>query len=265
MRLQGKRALVTGASGGIGRAIATVLARAGAELVLVGRNRERLESVAEALPGSGHVPVAADIAELPGRENILAACRGRLDLLVNNAGINDFALFADQDPATIQRQLEVNLVAPILLTRQLLPLLRSSRGHVINVGSAFGQIGYPGFCAYSAGKFGLRGFSQALGRELSGSGMIVSYLAPRATATDMNSAEVVAMNRELGTATDSPETVAEALLQLVHRPRAELLMGRPERFFARINAFLPGLVDRALYRQLPVIRRHALAAVQGRG
>ncbi|MAC32807.1 MAG: short chain dehydrogenase [Haliea sp.] len=265
MFMSGKRVLVTGASGGIGRAISLALAAAGAELLLVGRHRERLEAVLAELAGGTHRVVTADIATAEGRAAILAACEGMLDLLVNNAGVNDFALFADQAPERLAQQLEINLVAPILLTRQLLPLIQRRRGQIINVGSAFGQIGYPGFCAYSAGKFGLRGFSQALGRELSGSGVIVSYLAPRATHTEMNCAEVTAMNRELGTATDTPEAVAEALMQLVHRPRPELLMGRPERFFARVNAFLPGLVDRALYRQLPVIRRHALAAVQGRG
>jgi short-subunit dehydrogenase len=122
-----------------------------------------------------------------------------------------------------------------------------------------GYLGYPGHAAYCASKFALRGFSEALRRELADGPVRVLHLAPRATRTTMNGAGVCALNAELGVAMDEPATVARELVALVERPARERLLGMPERLFARLNQILPGLVDRALRRQLSIIRRHAPA------
>jgi short-subunit dehydrogenase len=125
------------------------------------------------------------------------------------------------------------------------------------LGSVFGTIGYPGHAVYSATKFALRGFSEALRRELDGTNLRVHYLAPRSTRTKFNSSAVEALNEQFGIAMDSPERVAASLLDMLERNRAEAVIGWPEKLFARLNAMLPRLVDRALAKQLPAIRRYS--------
>jgi short-subunit dehydrogenase len=141
----------------------------------------------------------------------------------------------------------------------LLPLLKQQDdSQIVNIGSTFGSIGYPGFGAYCASKFGLRGFTESLRRELSGSGMQVSYIAPRATDTDLNSDNLVAMNDALGTAMDKPSLVANEVMQIINTPSgADKFLGWPEKLFVRINALLPSIVDSSLRKQLPIIRRYA--------
>ncbi len=152
--------------------------------------------------------------------------------MINNAGISQFALSAQQD---YQQQLQINLLAPMQLCQLLLPQLQQQpEAVIVNVGSAFGSIGYPGFSGYCASKFGLRGFTEALKRELAASPVRVLYFAPRATDTSINSAAVVAMNQQLGTRMDSPEFVAAQLL-------AQLKTRKPDVFSAGRNNFLSNL------------------------
>lgn len=258
MQLNGTTALLTGAGGGIGAAMARALADAGVRLLLVGRTAAPLQTLATEL-GGAHQVLVADLATEDGRDSVQRYCAALpdgLDILVNNAGISDFGAFETQPPARLQELIGTNLLAPMALTQALLPALRRApRGLIVNVGSAFGAIGHPGFAAYCAGKFGLRGFSEALRRELADSTVGVLYLAPRATATAINSTRVLELNAALGNRVDPPEVVAQALLQQLRRERPRHTVGRPERLFVRLNALLPGLLDRALARRLPVIRR----------
>jgi short-subunit dehydrogenase len=248
------RAILTGASGGIGRAIAAALAPHCEELLLVGRNGARLAASAA---GTGARTLIADLTTEEGRA---AVALPGANLLINNAGAADFAWVATQSEAAIERIVAANVLAPMLLTRRLLPELeRQPQAWIVNVGSIFGYLGYPGHAAYCASKFALRGFSEALRRELADGPVRVLYLAPRATRTALNGAEVCALNAELGVAMDEPAAVARALVELLRRPARERLLGMPEALFARLNQLLPGLVDRALRRQLAVIRRHAPA------
>jgi short-subunit dehydrogenase len=136
-------------------------------------------------------------------------------------------------------------------------MLSQRAARIVNVGSILGYLGYPGHAAYSATKFALRGFSEAQRRELADGPVRVTYFAPRATHTALNGAALCALNAELGVAMDTPDAVAAALVALLANPANERLLGMPERLFARLNQIVPGLVDRALRRQLPVIRRHA--------
>lgn len=257
------RAVVTGAGGGIGGAIVTELVRGGAQVLLVGRDLRGLEALSELLaPYRGHMDLfCADLARAADRDKLaayVADWRGGPNVLINNAGQSPFGLYDAMESATLDDLLAVNLHAPMHLSHALLPALRrNAPASIVNVGSVFGAIGYPGYAAYCATKFGLRGFSEALRRELDGSGVAVQYLAPRATRTAGNSPAVERMNRELGTATDSPDRVAKALVSMLVSRKSSAVVGWPEKLFARINAVLPTLVDRTLRGQLPVIRRHA--------
>jgi len=265
MNMKDQVVVLTGASGGIGRAIATQCAQSGARLILAARNSERLEQLRAQLPGGPHVCVAADLASEAGRNQLSAACAeaGGVSVLINNAGINAFGMFADQSAQSIKALIDTNLLSPMLLCQVLLPQLsEQSEARIVNVGSTFGSIGYPGYSSYCASKFGLRGFTEALRRELAGSSVSVSYIAPRATRTAINSDNVVQLNEALGTAMDDPEVVAEQVLQVVNRSaRSDKYLGWPEKLFVRINALLPGLVDSSLRKQLPIIQRFAKSEV----
>lgn len=251
-----QRVLLTGASGGIGRALVTELAEAGAQLLISGRNAETLEALRRHFPARVSA-LPADLTLAEDRRRLVAAAReADCNMLINAAGMNRAELFEDSDDAAIARLVTTNLTATLQLTRALLPQLRTAEhGRLVNLGSAFGQIGYPGQAAYCATKFALHGFSQALRREVADTSLRVLYIAPRATRTAMNAPAVEAMNRELGNTMDSPERVARQVRRAIEHGRKETRLGGPERLFARLNALLPGLVDLALRQQLATIRR----------
>lgn len=252
------RAVVTGAGGGIGAALARVLAPAADGLILVGRQRAPLEALRGSLPTKVDL-VCGDLTEADTLRRIEAAGRamGGINLLVNNAGVSDFHAFETQAPEAIRAMLDINLLAPMLLARQLIPLLKEApAAQIVNIGSVFGSLGYPGFAAYGAGKAGLKGFSQALRRELSDTTVAVRHFAPRATRTPINSAAVSAMNRALGTAEDTPQQVAAALLRFLEATAWQRTLGAKERLFVLLNKLLPALPDQAIRGQLPIIRKY---------
>ena len=252
------RAVLTGAGGGIGSAIARRLAPQADSLILVGRQPARLAALRAEL--GAHVQVVCGDLTSPSTLTAIeqaAQAAGGINLLINNAGISQFHSFATQSPEAIRAMLDTNLLAPMLLTRQLLPLLHQApSAQVINIGSVFGMLGYPGFAAYGASKAGLKGFSQALRRELSDTSIEVRHFAPRATRTAINSTAVNAMNSALGTAEDSPETVAAAFAEFLAGTAWHSTMGRKESFFVLVNRLLPSLPDDAIRKQLSVIRQY---------
>ncbi|HEY5717110.1 MAG TPA: SDR family NAD(P)-dependent oxidoreductase, partial [Motiliproteus sp.] len=182
--------LLTGASGGIGRESARQLAAAGARIIALGRQRGRLEQLLSELPPSRLGPHQAFTADLGDAQQCrqllenLMALEQPPNVLINMAGTNQLRLFDQQDPVQVRQIIDTNFTNTVLLTHTLLPLLRlRPEAMIINVGSIFGSIGFPGYVAYSSSKFALRGFSQALGRELSDTPIQVKYFAPRATRT----------------------------------------------------------------------------------
>jgi short-subunit dehydrogenase len=260
MQLAGKHVVLIGASGGIGAAVARALDAAGAHLLLVARDPKQLKRLHNNLRGDGHQIVAVDITAADGRYELLKAARTfGAEVLINNAGSGQLSLLEDIDDANIEQLIALNLTAPMLLCKAFVPLLRQRANAVIvNVGSILGSIGCAGSTAYCASKFGLRGFTEALRRELADTSIRTIYFAPRATDTTLNSSAAQAMNKALGNAVDSPDHVAAQLLKALARPtRAHHFLGWPEALFVRLNALLPSLVDKALRKQLTTIRHHA--------
>ena len=257
MRLSEARVVLTGASGGIGLAIAADLCAQGARVLAVARHRESLEPLLKRFPQHLHW-VGADLTLLADRHKVLAAAQAieGINLLINAAGVNHFAMLEQLDDSDIDALLAVNISAPICLTKILLPLLKQAESAmVVNVGSTYGSIGYPGYASYCASKFALRGFSEALRRELADTRVGVLYVAPRATRTNMNSVAAQALNDALKSSVDNPQTVAAAVIHAIAGDRRDLYLGWPERFFVRLNSLLPNVVDRGLRKQLPLIRR----------
>jgi len=260
MSLAWMNALITGASGGIGAAVADALLRHGATTVLTGRNLHTLQELATSIDPS-HArtcSIAADLTSATDRARLCElsmSWRGGVNTLINIAGVADFGMFSSALANDIDGAFEVNALAPMHLCRALLPhLLSRPRAHIVNVGSVFGTIAYPGHAVYSATKFAMRGFSEALRRELSDTKVRVHYLAPRATRTTFNSRALEAYNERFGITMDPPVRVATSLLEMLERDRAETVIGWPEKLFVRLNALLPRLVDRALAKQVPTIR-----------
>ncbi|MDA8382911.1 MAG: SDR family oxidoreductase [Betaproteobacteria bacterium] len=263
MDFKNRRILLTGAGGGIGRILSEQLAAEGARLCrLVHCSRVSGAAGQLASEGGGEIlTLACDVTQSAEREDAVLAAEetwGGVDMLINLAGVLDFKPFQAMEPGMLHRMLAVNIEAPMQFARLLLPgMLARGHGHLVNVGSMFGSIGFPFFSAYSASKFALRGFSQALRRELAGTGVRVTYVAPRAVKTPLNPPIVHEMAAQGLMTMDDPEPVARAILRAIARERGEAYLGFPESVFARLNAIFPALVDKALAKQTPTLARYA--------
>jgi len=257
MNLESKRILLTGAGGGIGTRLYNILAGHSTRLGLLDRGPG---AVAALNRDTRDLPADSIIidADITGSEDRRRAVRemnqafGGIDVLINLAGILDFRPFEEADPAIIARILQVNVEAPMLLTREVLPQMTAQGGgRVVNIGSMFGSIAFPCFAAYSASKFALRGFSQALRRELSGTGIGVTYVAPRAVKTALNPPVVHHMAERGMMRMDDAHWVAARIVKAIQQERDEAYLGFPERLFAAVNALVPRVVDNAINKQVP--------------
>lgn len=240
--------VITGAGSGIGRALAIEAARRGYRLILAGRRLAALEETTRLSGQDDAVCVAADVTTPEGRARIAAAAQNRLDVLINNAGTLSVGRVSETADADLERMVATNLTAPMALTRDLLPALSAAGGRVVNIGSVFGDIAFPFFAGYSATKFGLRGFSDAIRRELSGSGVGVTYVAPRAARTEAES-EFGALVEPMAMTLDSAETVARQAWEAIEKGRRESYPKGKERFFVKVQRLLPGLVDKSVGAQ----------------
>ncbi|KQT10878.1 SDR family oxidoreductase [Ramlibacter sp. Leaf400] len=244
------RVLLTGATGGIGRPVAARLLQAGARVLLAGRSPARLAALARDLEPTqaGRCDWhEADLVEPASIETLArAGAQWRCNVVVHAAGAPAFGPAGSIPVPAIQRVLDTNLLGPMLLTQAMLPhLARLARSQVIFIGSVLGAIGLPGYAAYCASKFGLRGYAQSLRRELGGGPVRVQYLGPRSTRTAFNAAAVEAYNRATGTAMDDPARVADEVLRVLEDEAAERFVGFPERLGVRLNGAVPGWLDRS--------------------
>jgi len=259
--------LLTGATGGMGRAFSQLLFSKGANLVLIGRDKSKLtllknELLASAPQATNIIDTfCLDLTHTEQRTHLvehLTTLPFEINLLINNAGISQLSFFEQTTDSDIDRIISTNTIAPIKLTQALLPmLLRQPSAQIINIGSTFGSIGFPGYSTYCTSKFALRGFSQTLSRELSDTNISVKYLSPRATKTALISEQIAQLNKALNTTSDSPELVAKELLILIKQQGTERYIGWPEQLFVRLNALFPAVVGKSIIKQLPIIRKFA--------
>ncbi|HET7043449.1 MAG TPA: SDR family NAD(P)-dependent oxidoreductase [Gaiellaceae bacterium] len=233
MRLEGAVCLVTGASSGIGRATATALRAAGADVVALGRDEAALASL-------GGRRIVCDLADA-GEVERAAVEAGAVDVLVANAGIGRAGPFAELEPETAERLLRVNLLAPLLLARALVPgMLERGRGHVVVVGSIVGHVGAREEAAYAATKGGLVAFAASLRQELAGGPVGVSLVTPGVVATPFFDRRGRPYERAFPRPLP-PERVAAAIVDAVEHDRAEVFVPRWLALPARLRAVAPGL------------------------
>ena len=247
--------LLTGASGGLGRAIAVTLHERGAHLLLSGRNQEALASLARELGGAEMLP--ADLAQRGDVEQ-LSERAGTVDVLVHNAGLPGSGRLESFTPEEIDRVLDVNLRAGIQLTRALLPaMVERGRGHIVFMSSMAGKI--PVTPLYSATKFGLRGFAGALRDDLHGSGVGVSAIFP-------GPIEEAGMQADSGVKTPNPKRyprdVADAVVKAIEKDRGELTVADPiQRTGEVLLALSPTTAARA--RRLVGLQKIVHATAEG--
>jgi short-subunit dehydrogenase len=243
--------VITGASSGIGEATARRLARAPhSKLVLVGRREERLHALAAELGSERVSCVAVDLLDelAPGqiREHVLAQ-DGRLELLVNNAGAAWRARFADGGWENVRRTMEINFDAQVRLTEALLPLLRESApSAIVNVSSTAGRVARAGSGAYSASKFALAGWSDALWAEEREHGVHVGLVLPGFIATEGFPQSELTAKPWTRWIVSTPERAAEAIYEAGVGGSPERYVPRPYGFAAALRVVAPGLVRRVL-------------------
>lgn len=252
----GLRALVTGASSGIGTALAEQLAAAGASLVLTGRDGERLEAVARRCGRGGGVveAVAGDLTDGSFVQRLASRAveRDGLDLVVHNAGVTMNARFEEVEEAVLRSIMEVDYFAPAVLTRRLLPALRARRGRIVAISSITGLVGPPSRSAYAAAKHALHGLLGSLRVELLGTGVSVTIVCPGYVDTPMRTRALLGDGTEQGR--DQAEgrrmlgagEVAAAALDAAWRRRREVLLGRETRLARVLSICCPGRLDRIL-------------------
>ncbi|WP_448661186.1 SDR family NAD(P)-dependent oxidoreductase [Sphingomonas sp. CJ20] len=240
-RLEGRTVVMTGAGGGIGSLVARRLRGEGARVIGVDRS-----------PGTDcDETLACDLSDPVA----LAALAGTLaarpvDILVNVAGAQYFGEADAQGLDSIRLCYAVNLIAPAALTRAVLPgMLARGRGQIVNIGSAMGAIPYPYFATYSSSKAGLKALSEALRREVGGRGIAVTHVAPRAVKTAFNNAAVNRFLERVKMRADDPGDVADVIVRAILARRNDVAIGAAERFYARLNALAPRLIDRGLAGQ----------------
>ena len=245
-----KLVLVTGAGSGIGRELCIEAARRGMAVALCGRRPDALEATGALLrPTVPHFIIPADITRPDDRRRIVERIRnerGALDILINNAGLVEGGPLETFDDDALARTFQTNVIAPMALTRDLMPLLVAAKpSRVVNIGSIFGDIGYPEFTCYSATKFALRGFSIALRREWKQKGIGVTYAAPRATRTDA-AAAFAGLIAKTKMNMDPPEKVAQQIWGAIARGRDSVYAPAPERIYVLIQRLFPSVIDRSL-------------------
>jgi len=256
MQLKGKIALITGAGSGIGRALALGCAARGATIVLAGRRAGSIGIVQAEIEAAGGpaISVSCDVTSTVGRKllcHTLAQRFGHLDLLVNNAGMALAGPIGTITDSDLERLLATNIHAPIAMVRDCLSLLRASGSspRVVNIGSVMGDIGHPLFAGYCASKFGLRGFSDALRRELLPEGIGVTYVAPRATRTEGATA-FAHLIEPFGMSVDDPSTAATSIIRAIERDSKSRYATGAERFFVWVQKLAPGLIDMNLAQRM---------------
>lgn len=259
-------AILTGATGGIGKAIAQQLIANNSTVILVGRNLQSLEKFNKDLhisaTYSGEIYICAtDISTEAGRQylaNFITTIPEQVNMLINSAGINDFKLFEQQDSEMITRMMHINCTTPMLLIKELFTYFKQQPSvQIINVGSTFGSIGYPGYGSYCASKFALRGFTESLSREWADTNIRVRYFSPRATTTPLNSDAVIEMNKALKVNMDSPKDVASQFCKFIENNENNMYLGWPEKLLVKVNQIFPKLIGNAIIKTLPIIKKYA--------
>lgn len=235
MQLKNKTVVVTGAQGGIGRCLVKLLEQRDAKVIAVGRNSEANITL-------------ADLADNDSVESLCNKLKQQdVDILINLAGLMHFGSIKQQPVAELEKLIAVNLTTPIKLVQSVLPAMeKKNKGMIVNIGSIFGSLPFPYFSAYSSTKAGLKGFSDSLRREYQHTGIRVTHISPRAVDTAFNTRAIDRFNERTQASIDTPEKVANIILNAILTEKKNVNVGFAENIFVQINKVVPSIVDKAL-------------------
>lgn len=266
--IAGARILITGASQGIGKALAELAAQRGAKVLAAARNLELLTELQQQVKAAGKTLeiVAADVTSAADREKMVAAAQqhfGGLDVLVNNAGIGATGHFCDFEPDRMRKIFEVNFFGLTETTRVFLPMLKAgTKPAIVNISSIAGRRGIPARSDYSASKFAVEGFSEALRPELAKDGIDVIVVCPGLTQTNFskNMLEQKAQVKFDHLRGMTSEEVAAATLTAIERGSRQVTLTLQGKLLVLVSRFLPRLADRIAARKVRGIFKDEIAA-----
>ncbi|MEK7857953.1 MAG: SDR family NAD(P)-dependent oxidoreductase [Elusimicrobiota bacterium] len=248
--LQGKIVLLTGASSGIGWATALELSRRGCRLAVAARRKDKLQELADLLP-EDTLTLPWDVSDTQRAPELIALVLerfGRLDILINNAGVMSTKRFHEQDMAEVESVLQTNFFGAAALTRSVLPSMLARRdGHIVNIASMAGVLGFPFMAAYAASKFALVGFTESLRREYRGTGVTLTSFCPGSVPTAMTAASFA---DEKLSRLARPKTTAQMARRIADccRERSpEVLYGDAPGLVLRFAQWFPRLTDHLMH------------------
>lgn len=251
--------LITGASSGIGAAAAKLFTSEGYRVVLAARRKDQLDALAKEIQATGGetLVVPTDISQLGQIEKLVSKSLenfGRVDVLLNNAGLGRLDWLEKLDPQKdIEFQIQVNLTGLIQTARAILPhMIERKQGHIINMGSIAGLIATPTYSVYAATKYGLRGFTEALRREVSIHGIEVTGIYPGGVATEFG--DKAGIKRKTNVSTPrflklTAEDVAKSVFRVVKKPYRAVIIPGLMRPTVWLSVIFPGMVDRIIERR----------------
>ncbi|QMU29175.1 SDR family oxidoreductase [Adhaeribacter radiodurans] len=256
--MKDKVVVITGSTSGIGKACAFAFGEAGAKVVISGRDAVKLKSTADELTQKGIIcrAVQSDVSQEADAQNLISETIqqfGKLDILINNAGISMRALFQNLDLAVIKQVMDINFYGTVYATKYALPYILESKGSVIGISSIAGYRGLPGRTGYSASKFAMQGFLEALRTEVMHQGVHVMVACPGFTASNIRN---TALNAQGNVQGESPraeekmmtaEEVATRILKATQKRQREVIMTTQGKLTVFLNKWLPGLTDKLVY------------------
>lgn len=256
--MKNKVVLVTGGTSGIGKALVFAFGKAGAKVAYSGRNQQNLDQTAQELTAAGidNLPINADVSVEADCERMVAETvsrYGKLDVLINNAGISMRALFEDLDLDVLRKVMDINFWGTVYSTKFALPYIQAAKGSIIGISSIAGYRGLPARTGYSASKFAMHGFLETLRTELLHSGVHVLIACPGFTSSNIRNTALAADGQQQGeTPRDeqkmmSAEEVADRILQATIKRKRDLVMTTQGKMAVWVNKLFPSLADKLVY------------------
>jgi len=256
--MKDKVVIITGGTSGIGKAIAVSFARRGAKVVISGRNAEALQNTTDELKKitADVLPVKSDVSIEEDCKNLIETTLnhfGKIDILINNAGISMRALFADLDLNVLRKVMDINFWGTVYCTKYAMPSILQSKGTVVGISSIAGIKGLPARTGYSASKFAMNGFMEALRIENLKTGVHVMVCCPGFTASNIRNTALAKDGNVQGESPRDeekmmqPEEVAEELIKAIQKRKRSLLLTRQGKLTNFINKFFPAWLDKKVY------------------
>ena len=259
--MKDKVVIITGGSSGIGKACAFAFGKAGAKVVITGRNAAKLEEVSDELSTAGivNLTLIADVSTEKSNEQLVEATIksfGKIDILINNAGISMRALFEDLEMKVFKKVMDINFYGTVYATKYCLPYILETQGSIIGVSSINGYRGTPARTAYTASKYAMQGFMEALRTEVMHRGVHVMIACPGFTSSNIRNAALTADGSIQG---ESPreedkmmtaEEVAEEILKATKKRKRDIVLTTQGKLAVFLNKWVPGMMDKIVYNHM---------------